>query len=460
MALPTILVDSATGSDTQASGAGPAIALFGTTDASFSGAVVTLTASTDLSGVATDGSHVLYLLTSTGVRFFKITAKDDGADTVTVTPNPAGTSTGRSWAIGGKLASIGSSSSKLLIENGGTSGDAMPGWTIEMASGHTEATITGTISFYRAGDTTDGYITLKGVDGAATLPLLTFSNDGIGFDLRGAMQKLDNFEMRNSAVGKTASIGIRTVVSQPMAITRMKVSHSSNYFRKGISSGGSGNLIRGCDVGYCSNIGIENTGDYTAILWNYAHNCTSDGISTNTTRTQVIGNICYSNGGKGINATGLQSKIIHNTCDSNTSDGIYQATTNTLQLCINNLVTNNSGYGIQVSGASLAAIAIGGSYFFGNATYNNTSGACNIAGLLLNDPNANPSYTAASSGNFAVGTGVKAKGHPLAGTFYVGGTSATYSYIEPGAAQREEAGGGGGGALHLGGLGQTGIGSF
>src|SRR5262245_38170373 len=114
MPLPTILVDSTTGSDTAASGAGPATALTGSAaSTSADGLTVTLDGSPDLTNVATDGSHAVFLNDSTaGARNFgKITAKDNVAKTVTVTNAFGASLSGKSWAIGGKRASIGSTTS-------------------------------------------------------------------------------------------------------------------------------------------------------------------------------------------------------------------------------------------------------------------------------------------------------------------------------------------------------------
>src|SRR5574343_1935860 len=116
-AYPVILVDSATGSDSAASGAGPATALTGTgagTDAG--GTVVSLDGSPSLAGVNTDGSHVIYLVDSTaGHRnFAAINDKNDTTKTVTVEQAFTGSLPAtKSWAIGGKRASIGAASSKI-----------------------------------------------------------------------------------------------------------------------------------------------------------------------------------------------------------------------------------------------------------------------------------------------------------------------------------------------------------
>src|SRR5688500_14311591 len=100
----TILFNSVSGSDTAASGAGPATAITGS-NASYSGSVFTLDGSPDLSGVVVADS-ILYVDTSTGRKFFDITSIDNTAKTVTVVSAPAGTATGLTWAIGGQRATF------------------------------------------------------------------------------------------------------------------------------------------------------------------------------------------------------------------------------------------------------------------------------------------------------------------------------------------------------------------
>ncbi len=79
------------------------------TNASYSGSVVTLDGSPDLSSVVVDDTIRLVGETA-GVGYtgeiFEITAVDDGADTVTVTPAPAGPATGITWRIGGAFATL------------------------------------------------------------------------------------------------------------------------------------------------------------------------------------------------------------------------------------------------------------------------------------------------------------------------------------------------------------------
>lgn len=415
MALPTILIDSATGSDTQASGAGPSTALFGTTDASFSAATVTLTAGTDLTNVATDGSHVLYLLTSTGVRFFKITAKagSGGATpTVDVTPNPAGTSTGRTWAIGGKRASLLSSSSILLLENASGDGDAMPGWTMEMASGHSESGGTRVVN-RRAGNTTSGPITIQGASGAATLPLLTYTANDDFFLVNNDYWVFRDFEMRNSNGTKTASYAIRCNVTLTVAIHGVKVSHATDYFYRAIGIQSNRCRVTQCEVGFCANIGIAlvGTSDGTTIQGCYAHDNGSHGIGCASGGLQALGlnimdNICDTNGGDGIHwdlgADGRNTgSVKNNTCYNNTSDGI-EITNNTSGVplsIVNNILKSNGGYGINFAAAGAPLVQAVGALVDANVFHGNTSGTINLA-VDTNSLTTDPNFVNAGSGDF------------------------------------------------------------
>ena len=118
---PKILFNSSTGSDTQASGAGPATAIFGTGASLNSSTSVDLSADApNLSGVATDGSACLWVSTSSGRQFAKITAVNNTTKIVTVALAYGVTATGLTWAIGGKRATLDAASSRTLF--GATSG--------------------------------------------------------------------------------------------------------------------------------------------------------------------------------------------------------------------------------------------------------------------------------------------------------------------------------------------------
>jgi len=183
MATTNTLFNNASGSDTAASGAGPTTALFGTA-ASYSGSVFTLDGTPNLSGVATDGSHVIWVQTSTGRQFFTINAVDDGANTVTVDDAPAGTTTGLTWGLGGKRQTVGNTDSRLLFST-----DAKAGWTITLEDD--QPALTSVLVCTAKGDTTNGPIIFQG-DSTTAHHLLTSAtnNTSISGRLRGRNQRV------------------------------------------------------------------------------------------------------------------------------------------------------------------------------------------------------------------------------------------------------------------------------
>lgn len=154
MAYPTILIDSATGDDTNASGAGPSTAITSTSaSTSVDGLTVTIP-NANLSAVATDGSHAVYI-SGEGLRSITGTA-DSGLSTANVTVGTAftGSLSSQTAAIGGVRKYL-FGSTKSEIES-----SCEAGWTISLAAGHSESlTAPTTLSF---GDTKDNPITISG----------------------------------------------------------------------------------------------------------------------------------------------------------------------------------------------------------------------------------------------------------------------------------------------------------
>ncbi len=476
MALPTILINSATGSDSAASGAGPGTALTGTAAATDgTGLVVTLDGSPDLSGVAVDGSHVIYLAdTTAGARNFgKITAKaNSGSPTAQVTvANAFGTSlSGKSWAIGGKRASLASTSSAKLAENNSAAGDAMPGWTIEMESGHAE-TIAATLTIRRGGDTTDGAITYKGTSGAATMPCLTFSNNGTAISINlFTPVLLKDFELRNSNATKTASVGIVSSTSYGAwnRVDGIRINHATNKFWKAITlSGGGGVEYCNLDIANTVAAGIQSTGATFGVR---IRNCWIRGVSAGAAiditsssaqpafiiEDSIISGCTGSGIIMALTATATSSsmfgfKIERCTIHGNTVDGIRCSSTNT-QICgwgesviANNCITGNGGYGVNFSNGSPPTAAILAAYMFrcsnncsGSGGTVNSSGFISVSGADSGTQAVDPGYVDSANGNFAVGVNVKGLGYPA-----TIGPSSTLSYLDLGCAQRQEVAGGG-----------------
>lgn len=456
MAFPTILIHSGSGSDVAASGAGPTTALTGsaaTTDGT--GTVVTLDGSPDLSGVATDGSAVIKLFdtTASARNFGKITAVNNTLKTVTVanafrTNILAGESI--DWAIGGKLASINNTNNRKLFDNASGDGDLKPGWIVEFQSGHTE-TLTTTLNLRGDGNTTDGYIQMRGA-ALGTRPVLTFSNDGNGFIPRGRGWRFNFFEVRNSAATKTASVAFLPVTTD-LIWEDIKIAHSTDKFWRAFDSLGGSQRLLYCEVGHCANIGINvvlaRQAEYRAC---WVHDCTSHGISfdANAHYGLTIGDcLITDNGSRGIHWDNSGpddfrgTTIRNNTIDGNTSDGIRVANNDASLIGLvieNNILSNNGGYGLNFSAVSITATLLNfyGTQVRNNNTFGNTSGAYFPTGFGSDDPGLDPQFTSAGSNDYSIGSNLANKGYPLT---ELGTASTTLSFVDIGAAQRAATGG-------------------
>lgn len=128
-----VLFNATTGSDTQSSGLGPATSVYG------SGASIT-SGSNVVTGIDTTGvssGDLLWVLSSTG-RQFSVIATVDSSQQVTCDDTFAVTETGRTWACGGKRATLDDASSRRLIGDGGATDLPYPAW----AEIETDQTIT------------------------------------------------------------------------------------------------------------------------------------------------------------------------------------------------------------------------------------------------------------------------------------------------------------------------------
>lgn len=528
MAFPIVLVNSATGSDTAASGAGPATAITGSTGRTRNTAAQLrfgfFGATDDFSGVAVDGSATLYAAIATsGIRnhsslsaikntrqtgtdaaittatailvvgsttgwavedvikvagagaaaadlystvltvdsAVQATLNDTAGTTVTAAAweNPKqgtlttgeGMNTGTTntvWAVGGVRASIGGTNSKKLAEHpASAAGDAMPGWIVEMQSGHAE-TLTALIQFRRDGSLANGPIILRGTAGAITPPILTFSNNGSALIMEKMFQQCRDFELRNTNATKTSSYGL--TLGNTSVAERIRIDHATDNFLQGVGGAGT---IRDCRIGNCVNFGVRFDGPGRVINC-YIFTNGSHGLNVQYETGVVIrGTLVYNNTGDGLRqklsvTTNLNGIVIDgNVFVANGSDGIEftgaaSATVAAGLVLVNNILSSNGGYGINLTGETLTQFLAQGPFVERNNTFGNTSGASFPTGLDPTDPGLDPQFVNAAGENFSIGANLKALGFPVGGTRTVGLGTATYSYIDIGAAQRLEAGGG------------------
>ena len=131
-----VLFNATTGSDTQSSGLGPATAVYGNTASITSGSSV-------VTGISTTGvtsGDLMWVLSSTG-RQFSVVASVDSPTQVTCDNNFDVTETGRTWACGGKRATLDDTSSRRPIGHLNVSELPSPSW----AEIETDQTITSTV---------------------------------------------------------------------------------------------------------------------------------------------------------------------------------------------------------------------------------------------------------------------------------------------------------------------------
>lgn len=434
MALPVVLFHASSGSDTQASGAGPGTAIFGT-GASINGTTsIDLSAdSPDLSGVATDGSAVLWVNSSSGRQFFKITGVNNGTKIVTVANAATPTESGRTWAIGGKRATFGETNSRKLF-----SADVLPGWVIET---ETAQSIGSALTCGVSGDTTTGLIEVRGAS-SETHPTITQTANAANFGLSVINYwKWKNLKLANSNGTKTAAVGL-SLRSFGCVAENVIFGDATNKLLTAITRSGGAveSTLIDCEITSCTEDGIQvNNSAMSFFLFGcWVHDCTANGIELGLTSC-IQSCLIESNGGDGISAAyGGTLLLGGNTVHGNTGDGLdTSAAVFTNLTIVNNNFTSNGNYGWRAASGQAT-------FGFGdfNNYHNNTSGTLLNVNAGTNDLAVDPGYADAANSNFEAGTAVKALGFPKSTRTIGANQSATTSYVDIGAAQRQEAGGG------------------
>lgn len=472
MALPVILFNSSTGSDTAASGAGPATALHGASNASTdaTGTVVTLGGSPNLSGVATDGSASLWLATASGRQWSAISAVDNTAKTVTVTTAYTGSLSSQSWAIGGRRKSL-AGSLKLL------QADRIYGWIIELDGGY-EETLSAVIDLSTAGIYYFNHL-IRAAPGTTEefRPRFTITNGSTAFSAfffsqsYNTLQGIDIYTdyVPTSGVDFNRAIDIFAQV-QGITLNDVRIINGgSGGFLQGIfmNAGGSGTcsslkMIQ-CQVndpsGTMVNGGILHTNaggaygpPYETVLQIFG--CDFNGISGNainlangTFISSSVHNCLFDGCGSGMsinlsadspstnNRGGFS--VCNNTFVGCSSHGMsVSGGSNSWQnfICQNNIFASNGGYGIYQD--SSAAGFLNNAYPFtgGNLFYNNTSGTNNISQGMPNATTAvDPAFRDDSSRDYTPGAAATGLTDP---TWDIG---AVRGYANPGAIQRKAA---------------------
>jgi len=440
---PTLVFNSGTGSDSAASGAGPATAVTGTTNAVTSSTTVTFAGSPDLSGVAQDGTAVLWV---NGVGFVRISTVDNVAKSCVV-ETALTCSAGTSFAIGGKRATFDSTESRRLFAatSSPTALGATGQWTLQLeddqllTSTLTLAFTAGTdwLTIQRDGSTlreiacnasgaavftcnTANRVRFKGIQGRhrhATVkgPFMTHSST-------------QQVEFVDSIVGDDSGANCPTYAS-----TR--------------TAGGATITLINSSIRKCSSIGINGT-HYVFMEGSEVSGCGGAGLSPGGGIVQAKDSIIAHNSGDGVNTSSVGGsnapcKFENCTIHGNAGDGIEFTGNNCVShIVINCSITgNSSGYGIKCSGTGPHHMVCEYNNF-GNASdsTNNSSGA--VSGFTLSATNltvaANYTDPSNSVRNFKPGTNLKAAGFPPSTATMAAGQTGSTTYIDIGAVQRQE----------------------
>lgn len=389
--------------------------------------MVTLDGAPDLTNVTTDGTSVLWMQTSTGRQFFTINAKDNGADTVTLDDAPAGTTTGRTWGIGGKRQTIDETNSRLLF-----TADLKASWIVSIEYTGTNYTVSSNIACV-----TQNY-TIRGND-AANLTCLEATHNGTLMTMpsNGAyVGFIQNLKFINTNVTKSSGYGLDVNNWQGNIVNCQFGSYTaSEALYQGIHFTESAYML-GCDVVNCESTGVS-LGSLSAVL-DTCYICDNGlhGISGNEGPARFMNCIIADNAQHGLVGDALVPRALHNcTFEGNGSDGLritYGAAGAAPLSLVGNIFSNNGGYGADVVTATGVNIMIRN-----NNYYNNTSGARNNVPTGTDDTTLDPQYTAAASGDYRVGANMKGKGWPPGGGKMTP-LNRTPSYLDNGASQREE----------------------
>jgi Right handed beta helix region len=453
VAVPTIVINNSTGSNTAASGAGPSTAISGSACNVTSGsATCTITDAVALGGVATDGSAVLWVQTASGRQYSAITAisGSSGAWTLTLGDTVWTTSTNKNWAIGGQ---------RLNFETTNTSTktafvDWHAGWTIDLQQTGTNYVLTSTITVIASGTAGSR---CKFTSTSGTKPIIT------------------------SATNSVPLISIQSCTD--LNIENLWLTHTAATRGHGITTVGSGaecyycefkNLvIDGCLTGINAVYGGNYSTDDGLIENTVVKNCTSHGLQLmpgGCTMTVMSCDI-YLNAGDGINMSGSGAAgrivVIDSHIDHNSGKGMYLGPSASQVHCLTVVSCNvsfNTSDGISATPTTAMAIITTNNIIYGNACGRNYSaspdmghsrndflggntsgpyGGSAVAGTADVTLTADPFINSASgTRNFApnntAGGGALVRAAAFPTTFPAGSTA---NYRDGGPAQHQDSGG-------------------
>lgn len=462
MALPVFTYNFSTGSDTAASGAGPATAVTGAAGASTgadTGGVpsttIILNGSPDLSGVATDGSHAIWIDDTAGNRHLsKITAKVASTSVTVEDSFNIANASAKAWAIGGKRKTFSNDTSNTDLS------DLHSGWVWELEDTATfDLGATGIASGATGG--ADGFVIIRPASGHTPTINLNGSKRFLTSSAGSQYIIIEDIAFTNSGSWGGASpayiaSGNNVVIFRRNTVNGAGMGYGPNMTASGYM------LIEGCTIydvdaaaaGVSHGVIMGGRGTLT-VRDNYIYGCDGDAVkcsqgssypSADIYRNILFDNVNGVNAGSPLDQDGPAVNISFNTIVGNTTTGIL-CTPSTVSIFPNlNIYANIlSGNLTAINVAADVGYNASGSSNY-NHFHNNTTDRTNWP-VGANDTSGDPKFK-----NTGVGTEdfyLQATS-PCIEAVPVGPSSLpTTTTMEQGALRYVNTGGGGGGATQL-----------
>lgn len=433
-AFPTLTFNTSTGSDSLASGAGPATAITCLVNGAVTNSttIVVDNTSGDLDTIAQDGSAVLFI---NGIGFNRISTTNNGTLTIVVeTAVTIGDNV--QLAIGGKRATLDATESRRLLAatTSPTAVGASGLWQVALEDNQT---VTSTLSTsFTAG--TDALVIKSSTPG--TLRTITCSADAPTFtwNTTGKLE-FQYIKAANSNASKTSTSFISLGTTNNTFFRNCVIGDATNNLRGAcVRSGGSPNVyayetsFKGLTTwGVINNTSAVVTAEGCEIT-----NNGGPGISCSS--CTITNSIVAHNTGDGVTCT-TSFYITNTTIDQNGGDGFEctGATIGNLNHIRSCLFTSNTGTAIKMSGSTPHYPRVWNNVFNGNGA--------DASGITLDSSNqtsTDPQYINSASGtrNYTPqNANLRGDAMPSGAI----GQSASTSYLYPGAVQPQGSSGGG-----------------
>ena len=368
----SIVFNNSTGSDTQSSGLGPSAAVYGS-GASTTGSSAVVTG-IDTTGVS--AGDLLWVQSSSG-RQFSIIASVDSSTQVTCDDQFANTESSRTWAIGGKRATLDDTSSRQAFSD-------LAGMTFKT---ETDQTLTSTLNMGGSLNQIEGAsATQRSVitQSASSSSILSAPNPSRLFNLK--LQGGGSYAWNSGGSG-TLKEAVNVVFGDSVNTIALAVALYGAF------------RFHDCVIQYCTGSHNFQSVYSSVYMFNtkYVNNSGYFNVTHGTGISYFINCLFANNSSLGLRGDiyNVKTYVIGCTFANNDGDGYFA--NYPPRFCYDNIFANNNGYGINITNASkddqIAFVA-------NNQFYGNSSGPTSGFDTGLSPVFTNPQFTDATNGNF------------------------------------------------------------